>query len=337
MAARFEDVAEKYLDVVIRGSREYMAVCPFCSGASSLQFNIELGLWNCFRCDAKGNAKQLVRRLGGIYSDPVVSTEMLHKTLDRMRINKKKREQDEGPRVYDESFLERYKFDDVYWTEIRGFDDETIKAWDLGYDPIMDRHTIAYRNPDGELLGIIHRLKGDLDPHTPRYIYPEGFDRKSSLFGSWKIASRKAAIVEGSTDVIALSQTKVPAVAQYGSSITESQVRLLHRLGIQELVLFYDYDEAGRKAEEKSREAIKGIVLRTVVWDTAKYCWHEKLCGCGEHTWRNIGKCQQKYRCKCGRKHGVDPGTLPPKERKRMYREAVLVGSKKKWPTRRFA
>lgn len=333
MAARFEDIAEKYLEPVIRGSKEFMCLCPFCSGASSLQFNIELGLWNCFRCDAKGNAQTLVRRLGGVYTDPAVSTEMLHKTLDRMRI-KKKRESESPVRVYDESMLERYKFDDVYWTEIRGFKDETIAAWDLGYDPISDRNTIAYRNPDGELLGVIHRLKGDV---FPRYIYPEGFDRKSSLFGSWKITSRKAAIVEGSTDVIALSQSKIPAVAQYGSSITDAQVRLLHRLGIKELVMFYDYDEAGRKAEEKSRESIKGIVLRTVTWDTTKYCWHEKLCGCGEHTWRTIGKCQKKYRCKCGRKHGVDPGSLPHKERKKMYREAVLVGSKRSWPTRKYA
>lgn len=327
MSGRFESIAERYLNPVIRGNTELMCECPFCQGTASLQFNVDNGLWLCFRCDAKGSSKTLVKRLGGTYTDPAVSVEAIHKHMDRLRMLRKREEKSD--RVLDESVLRRYKFRDSYWSDTRGFSEETIAAWDLGYDPIKDRNTIAYRNIDGELLGVIQRLK---DPDVEiRYIYPDGFNRKGSLFGSWKIKDRKCAIVEGATDVIGLYDSQRPALAQYGSSISDGQILLLHRLGIHELVMFYDYDEAGLKAEERSREAIKGIILRTVVWNTDKYCWHKKYCGCGEHTWRTIAKCQNKKLCRCGRKHEADPNTLTIKERRRMYDGAVLVGSKQKW------
>lgn len=331
MSGRFEDIAERYLNVKIRGSSEFMTACPFCSGDSSLQFNIDKGLWVCFRCDERGTAKRLVRRLGGIYSDPAISVEAIYQQLDRLKAKQKVKQQ----RVYPESYLARFNFPDEYWSEVRGFSDKTIREWNLGYDPLKDRHTIPYRSPDGDLLGVIQRLKGDV---FPRYIYDEGFDRQGSLFGSWKITQRKIAVVEGSTDVLACFESGFESAAQYGSSITRKQIRLLHRLGVKELVLFYDYDEAGRKAEEKTRQLAKGFVLRSVIYDEDKYCWHKKLCGCSEHTWRTIGKCQKKRLCKCGRKHEMDPGSLGRKERKRMFQEAVLVGSKEDtWHTRRSA
>lgn len=322
-SGRYEIIAERYLNVKLSSSSEWMTECPFCNGASSLQFNIDTGLWLCFRCDEKGNAKRLVQRLGGTYADPAVSVEHIRQHMDRIRIRAKKAKQRQP--VLPDSVLARYDFPDPYWTEDRGFSADTIQKFRLGYDPISDRHTIPYRTVDGDLLGVIQRLKGDV---FPRYIYPENFDRKNSLFGSWLIKEPKAAIVEGSTDVIALADVSIPALAQYGSSITRNQVRLLHRLGIRELVLFYDYDEAGRKAVEKARENIEGIILREVTYDPERYCWHKKLCTCGYHTWRTIGKCEAKKLCTCGRKHEMDPGSLKKKERKSMYENAVLVGSK---------
>ena len=324
---KYEPLADQYLNTKVRGSDEFMAECPFCSGTSSLHFNINSGLWLCFKCDEKGNAKRLVQRMGGVYSDPVVSVEHVREHMDRIRTRMKKRYK--GPVYQEESSLARYDFPDDYWSITRGFSDETIEKFQLGYDPVQDRHTIPYRTEHGALLGVIQRRVGN---EFPRYIYPKTFDRKGSLFGSWIIMSenhRKIALVEGSTDTIALRDAGLPSVAQYGSAISRNQVQLLHRLGIREVVLFYDYDEAGRKAEEKSRQMIDGIIMRTVRYDERKYCWHKKLCGCGQHTWRSIGKCEKKKLCRCGRKHEMDPGSLSRKERVRMFNNAELVGSKK--------
>lgn len=327
VSGKFEPLADQYLNVKVRGSDEFMAECPFCSGGSSLQFNINQGLWVCFRCDEKGNAKRLVQKLGGVYTDPTVSVEHIREHMDRIRTRMKRRNKEQ---VYlEDSYLARYDFPDDYWENERGFSQETIERFQLGYDPVQDRHTIPYRTEHGDLLGVIQRRVGN---EFPRYIYPEGFDRKRSLFGSWIIMNsddKKIALVEGSTDTISLADSGLPSVAQYGSAISRLQVRLLHRLGVREIVLFYDYDEAGRKAEEKSRELIDGMILRAVRYDPRKYCWHKKLCACGEHTWRTIGKCENKKLCRCGRKHEMDPGSLSHKERVKMYNNAVLVGSKK--------
>lgn len=325
-SGKYEPLFDQYLNIKVRGTDEFMAECPFCSGKSSLQANINSGLWVCFRCDEKGNAKKLVQRMGGVYSDPVVSAEHIREHIDRIRSRKKKL--NKKPVILDESYLARYDFPDDYWSEHRGLSEDTIAKFQLGYDPILDRHTIPYRNEHGDLLGIIQRRVGN---EFPRYLYPDGFDRKGSLYGSWLVAGeRKIALVEGSTDTLSLDDSGIPSAAQYGSSISRLQVRLLHRLGIKEIVLFYDYDEAGRKAEEKSRYLIDGIILRSVRYDSRKYCWHKKLCGCGNHDWRTIGKCQKKRLCRCGRKHEMDPASLTKKERIRMFNNAVLVG-RKQW------
>lgn len=329
MKGRFEEIAHTHLDVKVRGTVELMCRCPWCDGQSSLQFNIDNGLYCCFKCDEKGNARKLVLKLGGSYTDPAVSVESIQKTLDRLTFRKK----DKPVKILPEKYLSRFSFDDGYW-EDRGFSKETCETWGLGYDPIMDRNTIAYRDGAGNLLGVIYRLKGDV---FPRYVYPLGFDRKGSLFGSWKVSGDKAALVEGSTDVCALDEFGIPSpLAQWGSSLSENQVRLLHRLNIREVVLFYDYDEAGMKAIERSIEMLDTFVIRKVVWDEEKYCWHKRVCNCGEHTWREIGKCQEKIFCDCGRKHAPDPGDLTRREANSMYGNAIIVG-RKKWEPRHLA
>jgi DNA primase len=331
-SGKYEPLADQYLTVKVRGSSEFMCQCPFCEGGASLQFNIDSGLWVCFKCDAKGNAKRLVTKLGATYLDPVVSVEHIRAHMDRLKIRKKKEQQ--GEPVLDDRILSRYFDDPEYWHDSRGLSYKTIERFGLAYDPITDRHIIPHRNARGELVGVVQRRRTD---EFPRYLYPDGFNRRGSLFGAWLVEGRKKiALVEGSTDTLAMYDSKIIAPAQWGSSISKEQVRLLHRLGVREAVLFYDYDEAGKKAEEKSREYIDGIILRAPVWDESKYCWHKKLCGCGEHTWRDIGKCNHKRLCQCGRKHEMDPGSLRDKERRAMYESAPIVG-KRTWKYKKTA
>lgn len=334
----FEALAEKYLDIVLRGPVECMARCPLCDGEASLQFNIEKGLWVCFRCGQGGTAKRLVSLIGGSYTDPYVSVEVLQGALDHLRtINNIK-----GPRHLDESYLARFEGDspDGYW-EARGFAADTRRKWGMGYDSLSGRCTIAYRNPGGQVLGVIQRR---LDNEFPRYIYPKGFDRSGSLYGSWEVSHGKSStgvIVEGSTDAIRLDAAGVTnPLAQFGSSITTGQIRLLRRLGIRKVILFYDYDEAGRKAEQQALESLTGFLCYSVQWDEKKYCWTKHKCGCPQrvmdwetkHNWTTISQCPNKLFCKCGRKHGYDPGKLSDTEITTMISHPKLEGKRlSKW------
>lgn len=326
VAGRFEALAEQHLDIKVRGSSEFMTRCPFCDGDSSLQFNIDKGLWVCFRCDEKGNAKKLVRQLGGIYADPEISADYLRTALDRVQPNYS--EDDDEEKVLPESHLNRFLNGGAEYWKGRGFKEETIERWQLGYDHLMDRAIIPYRNLDGELLGVIQRRMGNV---FPRYLYPKTFNRNSSLFGSWKFMEGRepaAVLTEGSLDAIKVDQAGYTALAQYGSSIHPSQILLLRRMNVQKLVLFYDFDEAGIKALHRSQHMLDDFMLWTVGWDAEKYCWHEKLCGCGQHDWSTIGKCNHKLLCKCGRRHGLDPGALTTKKVADMIENAHPIGSR---------
>lgn len=336
-SGRFVGVADKYLDVVLRGPSEWMCACPLCDGASSLQFNIDTGLWVCFRCEQGGSAKKLVRQIGGTYTDPAVSVEVIQQALDRLKL--KRRGDTEEVKILSESYLARFDGDSPggYWKS-RGFSKAVRKEWGLGYDPLSDRCTIAYRNSNGDLLGVIQRR---LDNEFPRYLYPKGFDRLGSIFGSWKIASNgydDICLVEGSTDAIKVDSTGNPAGAQFGSSLGPRQIRLLRRIGVKKITLFYDYDEAGRKAEQQALEVLDGFLVHKVNWDQEQYCWTKKLCGCGEHTWKTIAQCQNKLLCRCGRYHEVDPGKLSKKQISQMIESRTLAGKKQSiWHTRRSA
>lgn len=339
----FADIAEANLTIVVRGGSEWMCACPYCGRKASLQFNVIKGLFNCFGCGIGGSAKKLIKHLGGSYRTPGINLGQLQQQLDILN-----QPEPDGPRIYPESYLARYGgAPHEYWIKDRGFTEDTVRRWGLGFDPLGPTlaHervgpgcTIPFRDPEGHLLGVIFRRLGD---GFPRYIYPRGFDRLGSLFGSWNLrdVSGKAfkdpvVIVEGSTDCIRVCQSGIPAVAQYGSSISPRQVMILRRASVREVVLFYDYDTGGIKATKQARSALDGFIIRAVNWDSDVYCWHGKLCGCPERHQvldPDFAQCRRKVRCRCGRIHEPDPGKLSSQEILDMVSSATLVGRPKPW------
>lgn len=324
-----------HLNVVQRGTEENAAECPFCGGRSSLQFNDVKGVWICFKCGESGTAKKLVQLLNGTYAEPEIDLANLSKELRELQ------EQSYEPaRFLPESILLRYSnrtsAPHRLW-QARGFDKKVCDRWELGFDPLADRGgalTLPYRSPDTRHLdGIIFRAVEPGD--GPRYKFPKGFAKAKSLYGSWIPASYPGTItlVEGPTDAIRVDQALHRAMAQYGSSISAGQIRLLHRLGTRRLVLFYDYDRAGLRATEKGEHLADEFEVRRVRWNRKKYCWHGTVCGCPfgfkekdiwiAHT--STGNCPSMRACKCGRIHEPDPCSLELKEIQNMVKRAVEV------------
>lgn len=323
-----------HLDVLGADGEEHLCVCPICGGRS-LYFNDHKGLWKCFKCAEGGSARKLVELLDGTYSEPEMSLSELNADLAALSADPY-----EPPRIIPESMLLRYSNRTAtphqHWLD-RGFDKETCTKWELGFDALGENGgqlTLPYRSPaTGHLDGIIFRA---LNPgEGPRYRFPKGFKRSLSLYGSWipQYTSGSVSLVEGPTDAIRVSQTGRSAFSQYGSSVSTGQTRLLHRLGITSLVLFYDYDRAGLRATEKGEHLAEEFFVRKVRWSREKYCWHETVCGCpfGDTrkaiwiTHTTVGNCPVKRPCKCGRVHEPDPGSLPLEEIEDMHRKAVEV------------
>jgi len=260
---KYERFAKQHLDVVSQNGEEVNARCLFHADASpSFRFNVRKGKWYCHSCGAGGDADDLLQGQRAMSADLQSNLELLDSQIKGLKASSFS----ETARVtcLPETSLLRYRFPHPYWKN-RGFDEDTIDWWDLGHDPISRRLTIPIRNEIGNLLGVIFRR---LDDGRPKYMYPRGFARSKNLFGSWKQMhpSGTVCLVEGALDSCRVFQAGYPALAVYGSSVSDHQVRLLHRLGITKAVCFFDCDSAGRKAEAEARDRIKRVKLEAVQW-----------------------------------------------------------------------
>jgi DNA primase len=248
---QYAEFAERHMEVVLKSGSEWMVRCPFHdnTGSASGQLNVEKGLFVCFSCGEGATVKKIATHLGIAIDEAEKApdvTDLLRKLHDLRVSTKALAEPDPLP----ESTLKRYTFPTDYWTG-RGFNLQTIDAFDLGFEPLNNFATIPIRNDRAQLLGVIKRyLDDDADL---KYRYPKGFSRSKNLFASWMVEhtdSDLVVITEGAVDCMKVWQAGYPAVAQYGSSIGAEQVRLLRRLGVGQIVLFYDNDTAGRKAAQ---------------------------------------------------------------------------------------
>lgn len=249
---QYASFVERYLDPVSVSGNEAMCVCIFHDDHNaSMQFNLDKGLFTCFSCNVGGSYKKIERKLGISHTDIGVGLDVIHRKLNDLKRNAGL---DEGPRLLPESTLQRYTMPTDYW-ETRGLWKSTIKAFDLGYDIMADAATIPLRTVSGDLLGVTRRF---LDPDADsKYRYPKGFKRSDHLFGSWLVANdpsaSSVALTEGQIDAMTLWQWGVPAMAVYGSSISVEQIRLMRHLGLSQITLFFDNDNAGFELSRRCR------------------------------------------------------------------------------------
>ena len=141
--------------------------------------------------------------------------------------------------------------------------DKTSNAKRTSYDRFRGRIMFPICNDIGEVIAFSGRLLKDEDG-TAKYLNsPETplFRKGSVLFGLDKtkralIEANCAIVCEGQLDLISLFEAGITnVVAPQGTAFTESQARLLKRF-VNEVVLCFDADAAGRKAAERSLDAL---------------------------------------------------------------------------------
>lgn len=244
----YEDFVEKYLEVTYKSDEEWSCFCPYHPNKNtpSFRINVESGLHICYSCGVGGNIEKLREYLGAEDALGGDDSELgkLRKRLDTLD------EPEEEKYIVPESTLARFDNPGEYWID-RGFTEHTIEKFELGLDIMGNYATIPFREFGGGLLGVVKRYFNP-DEVGVKYKYPKKFRKSSELFASWLVYNssdtHSVALVEGSLDAIRLWQAGIPALAIYGSSLSEEQRRLLDFLDIREVVLFFDNDEAGWKA-----------------------------------------------------------------------------------------
>jgi hypothetical protein len=144
----------------------------------------------------------------------------------------------------------------------RGFAPEVLEDWGVGYDHWTERVSISVRDEEGTLVGFKGRaindaaypkylLLGDTDDRAPRYGVGYGFDMhdaRTVVFGLHRARDHdRVALHEGELNVIAADAAGVPSIAPGTTYITDHQLWLL-RAHFDQLVVFYDSDDAGENA-----------------------------------------------------------------------------------------
>lgn len=143
------------------------------------------------------------------------------------------------------------------------------------YDRLRGRVIFPIALPGGDLAGFGARRADWIDAEGPKYLNsPESplYDKSSILYGLKEAKddirkSRRAVIVEGYLDVIALHQNGVgEAVAACGTVLTPRHATMLRRQvgDLGEVVTMYDGDAAGQEATRKAAEVLmrEGVAVR---------------------------------------------------------------------------
>ena len=151
----------------------------------SFSVNIERGIWQCFGCHAKGNVLDFCCRMEGFNPD---NPQELRKGALKIRDiflggsvpPKPGKPKADNPRIIINPALDfdlRTLDPDHPYLKERGFTDETIRHFGLGYcnrGMLKGRIAIPLHNPQGQLVGYAGRLTKDeeVSDRSPKYLFP---------------------------------------------------------------------------------------------------------------------------------------------------------------------
>jgi DNA primase len=156
----------------------------------------------------------------------------------------------------------------------RGFDDDIVEWFQIGYDTVHRTVTIPVFWEDYTLAGVIGRY---INPRSKaeRYHVYDDFKRGSLLFPIDKVDhDGEIILVEGQFDCMRLYQWDYRnALASMTSTLTPPQIDYLNK-NAESVVLMYDNDAKGQSAQEKIISQLKSdldlYVVRGVVFDVGR-------------------------------------------------------------------
>lgn len=169
------------------------------------------------------------------------------------------------PSYIPEEELAGYRYTVPYMYE-RKLTDELIEKFDVGYDanwippgrkkpvPCI---TFPVRDRSGNTLFLVRRAI-----QTKLYNYPEGVTKP--LYGLYELPEhcKSVIICESAINALTCWRYGKPAVALLGTG-NSYQIQQLRELGVREFILGFDADEAGHKATEKLKKALRNVAI---VW-----------------------------------------------------------------------
>jgi DNA primase len=258
----------------------------------SFSANVGRGIWQCFGCGAKGNVIEFAARMEGLNPDNPDNFRkaalLLQKTFggsdgaerekpdsaskETTRERRAREELDDPSVVVNAPLdfeLQRLEYDHSYLRE-RGFTDETIKTFGLGYcnrGLMKGRLAIPLHDKEGALIGYAGRIVDEeaIGKDTPRYLFPGSrerggirheFRKSAFLYNGFRVGNlSQLVVVESFTGVWWLTQAGITnVVALMGASCSETQAGLMRDLVPEggSIWLLPDGDAAGERMAEQA-------------------------------------------------------------------------------------
>lgn len=228
---------------------EILCSCPFPENHRngdrhpSFRLNSEKGLWICYGCGERGNIVQLAQRVLGmspVEAHGIFDIWLTDDAIDNLVARNAPDSRHVSPMQAD---IGRWARTDCEYWHRRGFTDETIGRWQLGYSE-EDGRAVVPVYFGGNLVGWSMRATDDVT--MPKWRHSPGLPKSEILFGMDRFSGDCAVLVEAPLSVIMLDQYGVSnAVASFGCKLSDRQARLL-RGNYNSVLVFYDPDEAGQ-------------------------------------------------------------------------------------------
>ncbi len=257
---------------------DFLAYCPFHSNRHSSSFSVskEFGAWLCFNpaCGESGTLIDLVKRItnrNDYEALRFISVKEAEVLADFDDLLEDTLEEKPDFIEFDSTTIEKLtsemkQYDDgrVYMHG-RGFTDETLEYFNVGYSSNRNMVTVPVHSPDGTCVGVVGRsIKEKEFKNSP------GLPRNSTLFNIHR-AKRIGAtciIVESSFDAMRVHQAGFPnVVATLGGHISSNNLSLLNRY-FNRIIIMTDNDQAGRALGNNIFNKLRN---KDVLWASYEY------------------------------------------------------------------
>jgi 5S rRNA maturation endonuclease (ribonuclease M5) len=151
-----------------------------------------------------------------------------------------------------------------YLRKERGFEDDTLRAFEVGYDPEKDMVVVPIHDRNGNPIGVNGRSVVGKQFKLSRRI-----PRNKVLFNMHraKQAGGTAIVCESQFDVMRIHQAGFPnAVCALGSYISKEQAALLQRY-FDRVIIMMDADKPGRKAGHTLSAMLRSMRVEWAIHD----------------------------------------------------------------------
>ena len=266
-------IAKQFLRRVKYSGDNLTASCPFHEsdnpgGSTTFSMSMSRGIFYCFSCHASGNLQKFLRDIGVA---PFTIDLQYKPLIERLKLAAPppKDIHKFNPHVNEplpENLLGIFDYCPNRLIEV-GFTEQTLRSFDIGYDPYHNMVTFPLRDVDGQLVGISgRRLEGEGSRYKiyDREYLTWGLPARKNINRSvllWNVhraapecmlANRPIIVAEGFKACMWIWQAGYQnVVALSGSSVTTEQQWILEQFGVP-VVLMLDGDDAGREGTVRS-------------------------------------------------------------------------------------